>query len=141
MSVELIVYLERSAMPTPDRWRQAISDAGFPLELDADFDVDTQQGFLPCQFRGADAGFEYFSHQVDEQERRDDGVPQDADFAVTLVTHSDLRELASSIVAAGVLCHESGGLLVDPQSEESCSSERAMAWIKEQMTDLDPHID
>lgn len=69
MSIDLIVYLRRSAMPTPDQWQQAIRKAGFPVELDTDFDVDTMSGFLPCQFRGVTSGFEYWSDSVTEQEQ------------------------------------------------------------------------
>lgn len=140
MSVDLIVYLRRSSMPTPARWQQAVHDAGFPVELDTDFDAETFSGFIPCKFRGADAGFEYFSAVVSEQERAESGAPPGADFAVTLATHSDLREFASSLVAAGALCHVSGGLLVDPQSGESCSPEQVLAWVGEQLSDLESHL-
>lgn len=140
MSIDLIVYLRRSAMPTPARWQQAVHDAGFPAELDTDFDAETFSGFLPCKFRGADAGFEYFSVAVDERERAESGAPPGADFAVTLATHSDLQECASSLVAAGALCHVSGGLLVDPQSGESFTSERVLGWVREQLSHLAPHL-
>jgi hypothetical protein len=46
MSVELTVYLARSAMPSTRDWAQAIVEAGFPAELDAEFDVDSFSGFL-----------------------------------------------------------------------------------------------
>jgi hypothetical protein len=140
MSVDLIVYLPRSAMPSPERWQQAIRDAGFPVELDTDFDVDSFSGFLPCRFRGAEAGFEYFGAQVEEAERAQSQAPDGCDFSVTLVTHSDLREFACSLLAAGALCDATRGLLVDPQSGESCPPERALEWVREQLAELEPHL-
>ncbi len=140
MSVDLIVYLRRSAMPTPARWQRSVGDAGFPVELDTDFDVETFSGFLPCKFRGADSGFEYFSTSVDERERAEAGTPSGVDFAVTLATHSDPREFASSLLVSGALCHVSGGRLVDPQSGESISSERVLGWVREQLSGLEPHL-
>ena len=137
MSVDLIVYMARSAMLTPERWEQVIRDAGFPVELDTDFDVDSQSGFLPCRFRGGDAGFEYSCAPVDDREREKAHAPAGCDFSVTLVTHSVLRELATSLVAAGVLCHATGGLLVDPQSAEFFTPEQALEWTREQLADLD----
>jgi hypothetical protein len=140
VSVDLIVYLRRAAMPTPSQWQQAIRDARFQVDLDTDFDVDTFSGFLPCKFRGADSGFEYFSEMVAEEDRVETELPPGTDFAVTLVTHSDLSEFATSLLAAGALCHASGGVLVDPQSGEGCASEQVLAWVAEVLSELEPHL-
>jgi hypothetical protein len=134
MSVELVVYLRRAAMPTPARWQQAVRDAGYSVELETDFDVDTSTGYRPCKFRGEDAGFEYYSFTMNQEDRAKAGAPPDADFAVTLVTHSDLREFATSSVAGGVLCLVSGGLLVETESGESFSSGRVLEWVSEQLS-------
>lgn len=39
MSYDLVVYLQRSNMPTPAAWHSSIVAAGFPVTLDTDFDV------------------------------------------------------------------------------------------------------
>jgi hypothetical protein len=113
---------------------------GLPVDLGTDFDVDASRVFRPCKFRGEDAGFEYYSSAIGEEERARVGTPPDADFAVTWVTHSDLRELASSLAASGALCHVSGGLLVDTESGESFSSERVLEWVSEQLAGLEPNL-
>src|SRR5262249_9197589 len=110
VSVDLIVYLRRSAMPSPSGWQQAIAATGLPVELDADFDPDTFSGFLPCKLRGTVSGFEYFAGPISPTEASELGAPPGSDFSVTLVTHSDLRQFACSAVAAGALARESGGL-------------------------------
>src|SRR5687767_5524169 len=112
MSVELTVYMPRVRMPEPREWALAIVDAGFLAELDPDFDVDDFSGFLPCRYDGDDAGFEYASGSIETIDELE--LPDDFDFSVTFATHSSMRELASSVVAAAVLCRVSGGILVDP---------------------------
>src|SRR5205807_9588609 len=128
MSVDLVVYLRRTAMPSPKEWQQAIQMAGFPVELDTDFDPDTFRGFLPCKFRSEPSGFEYFPTSLTASEAVELGAPTGTDLSVTLVTHSDLREFAAAVSAASALCRASGGLLVDPQSGEAHSPESVLAW-------------
>lgn len=137
MSVDLIVCLRRSAMPSPAAWQQAIAAMGLPVELDTDFDPDTFSGFLPCKLRGALSGFEYFTGRLSSEEAAEMGAPVGADFSVTLVTHSDLTELACSTVAAGALARASGGLLVDPQSGESFQAADAASWAAEQFAEIE----
>jgi hypothetical protein len=135
MSVELMVYLPRQSMPVPRNWASAIVEAGFPAELDLHFDVDEFSGFLPCRYAGGDAGFEYTSGPIEFVDELE--LPDDFDFSVSFATHSDLRELASSIVAAGVLCSLSGGILVDPQADMTVAAEDAVAWVREQLEELE----
>jgi hypothetical protein len=137
VSVELIVYLRRSAMPAPSVWQQAIAATELPVELDYDFDPDTFSGFLPCKLRGAVSGFEYFATQLSPAEAAEVGAPPGSDFSVTLVTHSDLKEFACAAVAAGALAQASGGLLVDPQSGESFPAADAVAWATEQFAEAE----
>ncbi len=140
MSVDLIVYLPRASMPTPARWAQAIRDAGFPVELESDFDPDTATGFRPCRYRGALSGFEYYSSPLSKQERNELGAPPNCDFSVNLVTHADLREFAVSLIAASVLCHLSGGVLFDPQTGEKYPALSVLSWAQEQLVSLEDDL-
>lgn len=63
MSYDLVVYLNRNAMPSHGAWRAAIVEAGF-VALDSDFDVDKFSGFLPCSVRGEISGFDYYASNV-----------------------------------------------------------------------------
>ena len=136
MSVDLIVYLRRSEMPSPAGWQQALVAAGMPIELDTDFDPDTFSGFLPCKLRAL-SGFEYSAGTLSRAEAVESGAPTGADFSVTLVTGSDMNEFACSVVAAGALAQASDGLLVDPQSGESFLGAQAMAWAAEQFAEAE----
>ncbi len=118
-------------MPTPDRWAKAIVEAGFDVQLDMDFDVDSFTGFLPCKYKRVESGFEYFASQLSKEERAELELPDSYDFGVTLVTHADLREAAVALVAAGVLCKITSGVFVDPQEGESRSAADVMDYVRE----------
>jgi hypothetical protein len=136
MSVDLTVYLARANMPTPDRWARAIHEAGFPAELDADFDVDEHTGFLPCTYDGKPGGFEYYASKLEDEEHRDLGLPAGYDFSVTFATHSDMRGLATSIVAAAVLCQITSGRLSDQQAGEDVEASRVLSWAREMLEQI-----
>ena len=135
MSIELTVYLPRASMLTVRQWADAIVESGFPMELDSKFDVDAFTGFLPCRYENSSAGFEYASgpiEYVDELE-----LPQEFDYSVTFTTHSDMRELASSVVSAAVLCSVSGGVLVDPQADVAITADDAIEWARDMLEEIE----
>jgi len=135
MSVDFTVYMPRKAMPDPHDWATAILDTGFPAELDPEFDVDSFSGFLPCRYDGGEAGFEYFSGPIEFVDELE--LPSDFDFSVTFSTHSSLRELASSVVSAAVLCSLRRGILVDPQADLKVSADEAISWAREQLAEIE----
>ena len=140
MSVDLIVFAARSAIPSPADWQRAIDAVGFPVALDTDFDVGTFSGFLPCSFRSLASGFEYFVSALSPEERADAGAPEGTDFQVTFVTHSDPREFATSLLAAAALCHASGGLLVDPQSGDEIQADQVLDWARAGLKDIEREL-
>lgn len=135
MSVNLHVFLERKSMPTPPDWAKAIIDAGFDADLDSDFDVDRFCGFLPCRFEGAESGFEYLAGPIESADGL--SLPENFDFEVTFSTHSNRRELSSSVVAAAVLCKVTNGVLFDPQAGDRVTAEQATAWARELLAEID----
>jgi hypothetical protein len=64
MSVVMEVFIEDRKMVEPSEWARALVDHGFAVELDEDFDVRTHTGFLPCEYRGVEAGFEYACEEL-----------------------------------------------------------------------------
>lgn len=135
MSVDLMVYLPRSRMPKPTDWANAITEAGFAVKLDPDFDVDEHSGFLPCAYEGVESGFEYESGPIESIDELE--LPDSFDFSVTFRTHSDMRELAASVVAAAVLCMRTNGVLVDPQADARVESGETIAWAREMLAEID----
>jgi hypothetical protein len=133
MSYDLNVYLLRNNMPSPAVWRAAIIAAGFPVELDSEFDVETFTGFLPSPVRGEMSGFEYYARPAAPEEVQELGLKSSTNFTVQFVIGSRPLELVSALSAASVLASLSGGSLVDPQQGESFSPSEAIAWAQTQI--------
>ncbi|MDB4956222.1 MAG: hypothetical protein JWO36_3791 [Myxococcales bacterium] len=123
MSVSQTVFLARSKLPTREAWLQAIRAHGFELTFDASFDPATDDGHLPCVYRGAEAGFEYFTGDANayllEQElgelREQLGG---RDFAVSFVTRSRMEDLKAASIAGAVLVVIADGLLWSDEAGE-----------------------
>ncbi len=137
MSVDLIVYLPRGLMPSPQGWNQAIRDAGFPVQLDTDFDPDSFSGFLPCTFGEEETGFEYYSGRIGPSQQSELQSGPANDFQVILTTHADLNEFSTALIAASVLCHQCGGLLCDPQSGDEIPASEVLDWARKQLASLE----
>lgn len=136
MSYDLVVYLQRSNMPSPAAWHSSIAAAGFPVALDTDFDVDAFSGFLPCPVNGEMSGFEYYASTISAEDVKELGLESSADFSVQFRIGSQLLELASALAASSVLAAVSGGSLEDPQTGESIPAHSAVSWAQAQLAQL-----
>lgn len=138
MSVASSVFLKRSAMPTPKRWAAAIREAGFALKLDEDFDVETFSGFLPCEYEGVAAGFEYSFGEADTEqlspEQRE--LVGDRDLEITFTTHSRLRDLVCALAAGSVLAHLTDGVHWDQEAGEVSNGADALEFAHGQVDGL-----
>jgi hypothetical protein len=56
------------------------------------------------------------------------------------VTHADLREFATSLVAAAVLCHLSGGLFYDPQEDSRHPAAGILEWARDQLAVIEEEL-
>ncbi|TDK66388.1 hypothetical protein [Sapientia aquatica] len=133
MSYDLNVYLSRQEMPTPIDWGEAIVKAGFPVELDSDFDVEAFKGFLPAPVRGEMAGFEYYAGPVTADLAKKMKLNENINFTVMFAIGSRPLELVSALSAASVLTLLSGGVLVDPQEGKSYLGVDAIEWAHAQI--------
>ncbi len=138
MSVENVVILNKQKMVSPAEWAAAIKEKEFDMDLDIDFDVFEMEGFLPCKYQNEDAGFEYFFDELDTEELDDNekSVIADRQHAVVLVTHSDYREYMTSMIAAGVLCELTDGLMLEGGDMPFILADEAVKWVK----DCEPEI-
>jgi hypothetical protein len=133
MSYNLNVYLSRRNMPTPSAWRAAIIAAGFPVELDSEFDVETSSGFRPAPVRGQMSGFEYYASPMAAELAQKLRLDASINFMVVFAIGSRPLEIVSALSAASVLASVSGGVLVDPQEGKSFSASEAIAWAQTQI--------
>lgn len=114
MSVHVLVFIERSRLPTTAQWQSALDRFGTGLKLDAGLASDAHSGYWPATIDGHQSGFEYYLGSTEEAYGGD--APAELgrrDLAVDLVTHSDLRELRCSMMAAAALAHVADGLAFD----------------------------
>lgn len=131
MSVDLHVFLDPSKMVTPFDWAKAVQASGFDVEMDSAFDPSTFSGFLPCKYKGKDAGFEYSHQMLTGPEQNDFGIGDTSRPAcVTFSTRSNCREFASSMICSAVLASIVDGVLRDADGETQISSSDAVAWAK-----------
>lgn len=139
MSVIIAVYLDSSRLVSAAEWDQAIKKNGFEIEMATDFEVRLFSGFLPCKYKGEDTGFEYcYSEAIDELEGAEKDNIGERHSAVVFVTHSDLKELATATIAAGVLCSITDGVLFDDGNWVVAG--QAIDWCNEQIREIQKHI-
>lgn len=133
MSVENNVFLRPDALPAPARWARAIREAGFELQIDADFDWADVEGFLPARYKGEDAGFELYTQAFDLSglSPREREELQDRSLLVTLVTHADMREYMSSMIASAVLCAIADGRLAEGGEPPFIRAADALGWARD----------
>jgi hypothetical protein len=132
MSVEMVVFLSGERMISPQQWQEAIRETGFELELDTNFDLKEMNGFLPCRYKGQECGFEFGLITVADAEPTADVLQQIGarDTAASFITHSDFRDLMASVIASGVLCARTEGVLYDTEADEFTAWPEAIAWSK-----------
>jgi len=132
MAVVMSLFVNATRMASPADWAKAIRSSGFDVDLDSDFDPASFSGFLPCKYGSEDAGFEYLRESVNKEALPDHVSVQVAerDTMINFVTHSDLRELATSMVASAVLCSISDGVLWETEADEVVTSSRALDWAR-----------
>jgi hypothetical protein len=137
MSVTTRVLLDPARMPSTAAWADEIRTQGFGMDLDVEFDPKTFSGFLPCVHQGHPAGFEYFFQpdaELDDDVRRAAGSKRTLE--ISFVTHSDMRELISAMIASGVLALLSDGVVWSDESGESFSAQDAINLAREVESEL-----
>ncbi len=116
MSVTETVFLLRAKLPTRDEWQRALTQHGFFLVFDPEFDPARDDGYVPCTLADADAGFEYFVQEIETYIAEQDCPDRRAqlgtcDTAVSFVTRSRFEDLQAAMAAAAVLATTTGGLM------------------------------
>lgn len=107
------------------------------MDLDVGFDPRTFSGFPPCVHQGQPAGFEYFFQadaELDDDIRRAAGSMRTLE--ISFITHSDMRELVSAMIASGVLALLSDGVVWSDESGDSFSGREAINIAREVESEL-----
>lgn len=137
MSVTMRVLLDPSRVPSPEVWANEIRARGFAMDLDRDFDPTTFSGFLPCVHQGQPSGFEYdFQPEAELEDDVRRAAGDQRTLAISFVTHSDLRELVTAMIASAVLAQLSDGVVWSDESGEVLSGPDAIELARETEAEL-----
>jgi hypothetical protein len=142
MSVSVIVFLRSERTPSSTAWQDGIQRHGFTVGLDLEFDPASFSGFLPCTYGGVASGFEYYLDDaaLDGLDTAGRSLVGNRNKMISLVTHSDMREAATSAIAAGVLAAVADGVLYDAEGGEIVLGTDAANWAREQERQMLPYM-
>jgi hypothetical protein len=129
MSVNSFLFLRDDQLPTIKQWQEALDLAEADITLGDIDDLRSHSGFFPASYQGAPSGFEWYYDTIEES--YGDDLPSeigDKTHAVTLVTHSDMRELICALIAGGILAKISDGLVLDGETGKLSDGN---AWLNE----------
>jgi len=106
MSLELHVFIRAGEMPARDSWQAKIRELGFPVELDPEMKVGSDEGFSPCTVKGQASGFEI---SFESSKELLDDYPnirtsvRDRDACITFRWGGDMLECACVMAATAAL--------------------------------------
>jgi hypothetical protein len=144
--VDGFVILKKGNLVSMERWRDAVMEHGFALELLDDVDWTKGAGRVRCRYFGNHANFEYTLAPLDhgwlDQAKMKYAGMGDTGDADTLVTFASSTESGSELfptvgdfyamgiafIAAAVLAELSGGLLVEDSDRLAVGPDMAAAY-------------
>ncbi len=66
MSLEMLVFLEKSRIPDRGRFQNAVESLGVPLQLNSALNLVSDRGYSPSSIKGVSSGFEIDSQSSQE---------------------------------------------------------------------------
>jgi hypothetical protein len=126
------VFLDRSRLPAAADWARMIREAGFEVQLNADFEPASHSGYVPCP--DDRTGFEYYveSFSTPTLEIGDAGAkaigPRNAMATFRFSGRSSDRNAANA--AAATLAAMTDGVLFDTEPGHFISADAALAWAR-----------
>lgn len=126
------VFLDRTRLPGAADWARVIREAGFDVELNADFEPGSYSGYLPCP--DDRTGFEYYLESFAKPtiEIGDHGAKaigrRNSVASLRFSGRPSDRDAASA--AAATLTAMSDGVLFDTEPGHFISADAALAWAR-----------
>jgi len=123
MSADIKVFINKNDMISAEKWSQLIVENEFELTFFPDFNVNELQGWLPCKYRGEDAGFEYYFDGLEDTMFSVENNPKllGKDTCISFSSPYEQVNLASAMIASAILvkyCHGVYWIMDDFESGE-----------------------
>lgn len=127
-------------MPTAAQLNAALEEAKIDLQLDPEWDTQNNSGFWPAKFQGYDAGFEWLVEPIADAEldKRVRRRVAKFDLVVSLVTRSDMNQMASAVAVWGVLTSITDGMAFADESGDFFDPPEALKVAREQVAEPPP---
>jgi len=136
LSRDIGIYIVKKRLPSTYLLRDSIIHSGFPCVLDDEFDPLTFIGFLPCPVNGSISGFEYYVHEVDDDELKELNATFVPDLAIILSTGRYELEWISAVATASCIASLAGGLVVDYLTGNQYFADDAVKWAKAEVSKI-----
>lgn len=129
-----VVFLRENSLPTPMAWLDAVQAAGFPLQMDIEFDPATHLGYLPCIYNGEETGFEFSYEPLDPEvlEEEETAMVGDRDMLVCFTATLGTPENTAALITASVLTAIADGVLFESGEPPAIDAKHAVFWAKQQ---------
>ncbi|HEY5993629.1 MAG TPA: hypothetical protein VIU46_03415 [Gallionellaceae bacterium] len=140
--IDIHVILSKSRLPTREQWQQAITEFGFALRLDGDFDPTKSSALMRCSYQGNATELRYALALLEPAWLEQAAIKSagDRDSRVTLTSSGflDMAGWMSVIEAASVLCAISGGILIYDSGDDVhvVEADQAMDYARYEVEDL-----
>ena len=121
MSNEQYALMDRSKVPSRERWQDAIKQCGFDLQLDPEMKPFEDSGFSPCTLMGEETGVEIDYDDSPEMMEDFRDIAPGKDCCVSFRWGGDLLECACAMIASYALAKHFGAVVSyegeDPYSD------------------------
>lgn len=126
------VFLDRERLPSAADWARVIREAGFDVQLHAEFEPHSHSGYLPCPDERT--GFEYylepFSAPTLEFGAEGAKVIGARNAVVSLRFSGRSADRIAAVAAASTLAAMTDGVLFDSEPGHFIEAEQALAWAR-----------
>jgi hypothetical protein len=141
MSRDLVVMVNRAAMPTADAIRERLYTLKPTVDLDPSFNPTTSSGVVPCRLDGRETGgFEYRSGQEyggEDDEDDDDASEPNASYDTRVVFNARNNEQeAAALLVGATVAALSSGTVFDTHTGEELRGAEATAWAEQKVAFL-----
>ncbi len=133
MSMAIVVFLNKSDLPTISVWQDAVNQLGYDYLFDPNWNLVDGSGAWPGSLNGQRTAFEYaFADEDDERP----SLAKSYSSSVSFFCHGDFVEAAAAWIAATALAATVPSVLYDTEANEAYTGPEAIAYAQPILTQM-----